>query len=36
MRKRIIISLVLMCFLVTNYAFAESDTEYFPQDKPRV
>ncbi|MEK5332649.1 MULTISPECIES: hypothetical protein [unclassified Lysinibacillus] len=34
MRKRIIISLVLMCFLVTNYAFAESDTEYFPQDKP--
>jgi len=34
MRKIIIISLLLMSFLVINSAFAKSDTEYFPQDKP--
>lgn len=35
MRKKIIISLLLMSCFVISYAFAQSDTEYFPQDQPR-
>ncbi|MFJ8090833.1 hypothetical protein ACIQ7N_21890 [Lysinibacillus sp. NPDC095746] len=34
MMKKIIISLLLMSFLAINFAFAKSDTEYFPQDQP--
>ncbi|OEC01540.1 hypothetical protein GY31_14830 [Lysinibacillus sphaericus] len=34
MKKIIIISLLLMCFLTINSAFANSDIEYFPQNQP--
>lgn len=34
MRKKIIISLLLMSFLTINFAFAKTDTEYFPQNQP--
>ncbi|WP_339258284.1 hypothetical protein [Lysinibacillus sp. FSL K6-3209] len=34
MKKIIIVSLLFMCFLAINSAFANSDIEYFPQNQP--